>query len=89
MRRSTLRTACKAIAFHDIVNIPRVGASEVPRLWRRLTDPMDSAMYAPEFGAYNCTHQPQWGDGQLMGIGLLVRRGLEQGLQTSGTYTYR
>ena len=33
----TLRTGCRVIAFHDIVNV-RVGLTEVPRLWRELTD---------------------------------------------------
>jgi hypothetical protein len=68
----TLRTGCRVIAFHDIVNV-RVGLTEVPRLWRELTDPTHERS-APEFESVNCTQQPRWGDGQLMGIGLLVRK---------------
>ena len=60
------------IAFHDIVNV-RVGLTEVPRLWRELTDPTHERS-APEFESVNCTQQPRWGAGQLMGIGLLVRK---------------
>ena len=51
----------------------RVGLTEVPRLWRELTDPTHERS-APEFESVNCTQQPRWGDGQLMGIGLLVRK---------------
>ena len=68
----TLRTGCRVVLFHDIVNV-RVGLSQVPRLWRELTDPAHER-YAPEFEGVNCTQQPRWSDGQLMGIGILVRK---------------
>mmetsp|Transcript_60254 Transcript_60254/g.138256 ORF Transcript_60254/g.138256 Transcript_60254/m.138256 type:complete len:294 (-) Transcript_60254:215-1096(-) len=67
----TLRTACRVIAFHDIVNV-RVGLQHVPRLWQELISPGE--LYAPEFAAHNCTQQPQGSDGQLMGIGLLMHK---------------
>ena len=68
----TLRTACRVIAFHDVVNA-QVGWDAVPRLWRSLTEP-GHAMYAHEFTSRNCTMQPTGGSGQYMGIGVLTRR---------------
>ena len=68
----TLRTACRVIAFHDVVNA-QVGLDAVPRLWRSLTEP-GHAMYAHEFTSRNCTMQPTGGSGQYMGIGVLTRR---------------
>ena len=69
----TLRSACRIIAFHDIVNTPRVGEDAVPRLWKDLTDPQ-SEHFAHEFGSEMCTHQPKFSDGHLMGIGVLIRK---------------
>ena len=69
----TLRSACRIIAFHDIVNTPRVGVDAVPRLWKDLTDPQ-SEHFAHEFGSEMCTHQPKFSDGHLMGIGVLIRK---------------
>ena len=69
----TLRSACRIIAFHDIVNRPRVGVDAVPRLWKDLTDPQ-SEHFAHEFGSEMCTHQPKFSDGHLMGIGVLIRK---------------
>jgi len=68
----TLRTACRVIAFHDVVNAA-VGWDAVPRLWKSLTDPGHN-MYAHEFAARNCTMQPKGGSGSYMGIGVLTRR---------------
>ena len=69
----TLRSACRVIAFHDIVNSPRVGAEAVPRLWKDLTDPL-SERFAHEFDSQTCVHQPKGSDGHLMGIGVLIRK---------------
>jgi hypothetical protein len=68
----TLRTACRVVAFHDVVN-SQVGWDAVPRLWKSLTDPRH-AMYAHEFTSRNCTMQPTGGSGHYMGIGVLTRR---------------
>ena len=68
----TLRTACRVFAFHDIVNSR---GWDVPRFWRNITN-IASPLHAPEFAVHECTYQPPLSDGQLMGIGLLIRNDL-------------
>jgi len=67
----TMRTACRVVAFHDIVN-HAVGMAEQPQLWKDLTN-ASHVRYAAEFTSTECTDQP--GSGALMGIGILTRRG--------------
>lgn len=69
----TMRSACRVIAFHDIVNHQEVGHNQQPRLWRELTTPGHKS-YASEFSASNCTQQPARGKGMFMGLGVLTRR---------------
>ncbi|EOD15121.1 hypothetical protein EMIHUDRAFT_246063 [Emiliania huxleyi CCMP1516] len=64
----TMRTACRVVAFHDIVN-HAVGMAEQPQLWKDLTN-ASHVRYAAEFTSTECTDQP--GSGALMGIGILT-----------------
>ena len=68
----TMRSACRVIAFHDIVNQQEVGYLEQPRLWRELTSP-GHKMFAREFNSSSCIQQPIGGKGSFMGIGILTR----------------
>ena len=73
----TMRTACRVIAFHDIVS-KAVGMGHQPQLWKDLTNPQHS-MYAPEFEPHECVAQPEKGAGRVMGIGILARTTEERG----------
>ena len=73
----TLRTACRVIAFHDVVNPREPGTI---RLWRELTN-RDSLEFATEFSSHLCVQQPSpaaaaqtQGPQKVMGIGILTRR---------------
>lgn len=67
----TMRTACRSVAFHDIVN-RGVGFENQPQLWLDLTNDTHPS-YAREFASANCTQQPVL-SGQMMGIGVLIRK---------------
>lgn len=69
----TLREACRVIVFHDIVN---ARGWDVPRFWRTVILDEASPSHPAEFAAQECTYQPPLSDGQLMGIGVLVRKEL-------------
>lgn len=70
---NTTRSACRVIAFHDVRNL-RLGApsTSVVRLWKELTDPAHP-LFARDFVSRECAQQPEWSDGEVMGIGMLVR----------------
>ena len=68
-----MRTACRFVVFHDIVNA-RVGWREAPLLWKDLTTP-GQPKHAAEFAPSNCTQQPMNNRITMMGIGILSRIG--------------
>lgn len=74
----TMRTACRVIAFHDIVS-SKVGKTEQPQLWKDLTN-SSHTKYAHEFSSSNCTQMPlDWGlrPHDVMGFGILTRKELQ------------
>ena len=72
----TMRSACRVIAFHDIVNA-NVGWRQQPLLWKHLTN-VSHENFASEFGNSNCTQQPVVGQ-HVMGLGILSRLPEEDG----------